>query len=150
MGDVAVYWLEIRKGGFVERALKSVSVLAPEVPRNQNPLIDQVLFNSAAPIDGVTITLAPGDKIAVWVKPVGNPTEIYDDSGSPTAEELFVATYTSGGALIDASGTGSSGALRYEAGPPGEYGLWIVLEDGRGGVGWSEHWAIVVEETNPQ
>lgn len=148
-GDVFVYWLEIRKGDFVERALKSVPVLGPAVPRNQNPQIEEVLFNSAAPIDGTTITLAPGDEIAVWVEPEGNPAEVYDNAGELTAEEIFVATYTSGGVLLDASGTGSSGALKYRADSPGEYGLWIVLEDGRGGVGWSEHWAIVVEETTP-
>lgn len=149
-GETVVYWMDLVFPGGRERALKEVQVLAPGAPRNQNPVIEEVQLNGSVPIDGESITLEAGAQVGIWVDPEGNPAEIYSDSGMTTAEEIYVHTFTSGGQLVDLSGTGASGALEYRAPfEPGEYGIWIVLDDGRGGVGWKELWARIPEEQLP-
>jgi hypothetical protein len=146
-GTSTFYWVDLMKGGERrERALKEVPIRAPGFPGNNNPRIDSLLVGGASLIDG-SFVMGLEEEIPVWVQPEGMPAEIYDASGRRVSEEIRLATYTSGGRLVDPSGTGSSGALRYEsAGEPGLHGLWIVMQDDRGGVDWVEAWVDVQEE----
>lgn len=148
-GSDMVYWVDLIYGNYTERALKAVPVRLPGVPTNENPKIREVEIGGAVPIDGTTVTLETGDMVSVRVKPEGIPAEIYDDSGTRTAEEIFMRTFTSGGSLVDLSGTGASGVFEYRAAESqGTYGIWIIMEDGRGGVDWSEHWAVTQQPEN--
>lgn len=142
-GDVAVFWIDAIKGGQVERVLKAINVVEPGIEPNHNPDLKSVRFV----VEGTKTdasTVARNGRLDVHVIARQAPQEIYFDSNENAAEELRVFTYTSGGFLIDPSGTAASGEL-YLTAPDatGRFGNWIVLNDGRGGVDWKSTWVDV-------
>lgn len=146
-GDPFVVWFDAKKGGEVERALKSVQVLPIGTTPNRNPDIDQVLWGTTWPPsirqpDRLTVGKNGTLEVHVRAKPV--PAEIYFDSSENADEDLRIETWTTNGFLIDRSGSGASGELYYQApDQTGTFGAWIVLNDGRGGVDWRGNWIKV-------
>ena len=56
----------------------------------------------------------------------------------------MVHTFTTAGMLVDPSGTGASGEMHFDApATAANVGAWMVINDGRGGVAWSEKWIVV-------
>ena len=147
-GDVAVFWIDAKKGGQVERALKSINVVEPGVEPNHNPDLKSVRFV----VEGTkadSTTTAKNARLDVHVVARPTPEEIYFDSNENAAEELRVLTYTTGGFLVDPSGTSASGELYFTApDATGRYGNWIVINDGRGGVDWKTVWIDVTASSS--
>ncbi len=147
-GDSFVVWLDATSGGRVERSLKAVPVRAADYPRNHNPVLDRVRWGDGT--GGVIRTHRKG-KIPVRAGSSQVVNELHDDSGEPAAEDVELRTWTSGGTLVDPSGSGASGELYWRAPPDkdGTFGAWIVANDGRGGVAWTMQW-FVVDGEEPQ
>jgi len=148
-GDNFILWLDAVGHGERERALKAVPVRAASDPVNHNPLMDRTWWGG--PQDpGGTLTVNAGDLIKIHLASSQVVNEIYLDSGIVSSEQVQVRTYTSGGTLVDKSGTGASGMLRYDTplvngvNTTGTFGAWIIVNDGRGGVDWIERWIQVV------
>lgn len=141
-GDSYAVFLDVEAGGFRERSVKPVPVRAASEPRNHNPVLDRVRWRDpllvppgASP--GLQV-VRPNDRVHFRIGSSVMINEIFDDSGTPAAEDVQVRTYTTGGALVDPSGSGASGALYYRAPDKGgDYRAWVVVADGRGGVAWT-------------
>ena len=139
-GDSFVVWLDAIKGGQVERALKAVPVVAPTDARNHNPDFASVRFSNEAVGPDVS-EMKANERVDVHAVAAGNPAEFYFDADENRAEDIQIHTYTTGGFLVDPSGTSASGELYYRAPQQnGDFGAWVVINDGRGGVDWRENW----------
>ena len=143
-GDNLALWLDAKKDGEVERALKAVPIVDPSVAPNQNPNITSLSWMVKGTHTAST-TVAPGGQLDMMLEAVPAPAEIYFDSNENADETVQVRTYTTGGVITDPSGTGASGALYFTApSTTGVYGNWTVVVDGRGGVAWAKGWITVV------
>jgi hypothetical protein len=126
---------------------------------NQNPEIEQVTF-AGAPVDpsaGISLAYCtkskiddcPARKVDVVVPSSSHesdPTNL-DADGHVLRELLYVKYYVTGGKLTNdtavlfdprrgrLSNTGDDYRARQKA---GEYRLWVVVRDNRGGVTWQE------------
>ena len=153
-GAVAVWWLDaLRPGDPRERALKSVLVRAPQEKANQNPRLDRSYWGVpqvGQPDPGV-IDVHRKARVPVHVASSTVMNELYlDENGETASEPVEVRTFASGGELIDASGTGASGALDYKApDAEGSFGAWVVVADGRGGTDWTQEWFDVKGAPQP-
>ncbi len=142
-GDSVVFWIDLHRGGRLERALKAVPIRPATEPVNRNPVLDHVWWGDPPGLPGIEAA-RPGQRLAVHLSPSSMLGELHRVAGEWTQEEIEIRTFTSGGSLIDRSGTGSSGELLFRApGREGEIGTWIVVTDGRGGTEWSERWITV-------
>jgi hypothetical protein len=141
IGDQFIVWVDATQGGARERGAKGVQILAPSVPVNANPALLGATYAGQKPD---VLEIEAGEKVPVRLEVGGMLGEIYENSGERALEEVTVRTFTSGGILADPTGSSASGALEYRAPEePGDYGSWIVILDGRGGVEWTTQWIRV-------
>ncbi len=144
-GSVLVFWIDAIKGGQVERALKSLQIVEAGIPPNRNPDLKSVRWLAQDTHASVT-TVQKSGQLDVRVVARQAPGEIFFDSNENAAEDVRVLTYTTSGFLLDPTGTGASGELRFDAPTvKGLSGNWIVINDGRGGVDWKSAWINVTE-----
>lgn len=142
-GDSFVYWVDAIRGGERERALKAVPVRAPTEPVNGNPVLDRVRWSTAL-VAPDPMPVRQKDRVQIRIGSSRVVNELVNDSGDLAAEDVQVRTYTSGGELVDVSGSGASGELYYRAPEEnGTFGAWVVVNDGRGGTAWSSQWFAV-------
>lgn len=147
-GETITFWVDVKRGSRFERSIKGVYVHPEEnhVP-NRNPRLDRVRWGGAA---GAPLAVMPkDDRVTIHVGSSEMMSELRLEAGEPAAEDMIVRTYVTAGELVDPSGTGASGALYFQS-PDDKTraGTWIVVNDGRGGVDWFEHW-ISVEGKKP-
>lgn len=142
-GDSFVYWVDAIRGGEVERALKAVPVRATTEPVNRNPVLDRVRWSAALDTPD-PMPVRQKDRVQIRIGSTQMINEIVNDSGDAASEDVQVRTYTTGGELVDVSGSGASGELYYRAPEKnGAFGAWVVVNDGRGGTAWSSQWFVV-------
>ena len=147
-GDRVTVWLDVTRGSRHERSIKGVYVHQEEdASPNRNPRLDRVRWGvaSGAPL----ATMPKEDRATIHLGSTAMMSELRKEAGEPAAEDVVISTYVTAGQLVDPSGSGASGALYFES--PDEktrVGTWIVVNDGRGGVDWVEHW-ISVEGKKP-
>jgi len=126
---------------------------------NENPVLEQVSYRGA-PIDtdqGLTISHCekskiddcPTSKLEVSVPSSSQELDYsnLDGNGNPLKESLYVQYFSTGGKISSdtivifdprngrLSGTGNDFRAPQQA---GEYRLWAVVHDNRGGVTWQE------------
>ena len=139
-GETVLVWLDARKGSEHERSIKGIFVRPESEPPNANPVLDRVRWGGDAPREEASY----GERVSVHLGASSMINEIHLESGEPAAEDVRISTYTTEGALVDPSGSGASGSLYFEApAEKGRVGTWVVVNDGRGGVGWVQHWISV-------
>lgn len=142
-GDSFVFWVDAIRGGERERALKAVPVRAVTEPVNRNPVLDRVRWSNAL-VTPDPMPVRQKDRVQIRVGSSQVINEIVNDSGDRAAEDVQVRTYTTGGELVDVSGSGASGELYFRAPEKnGTFGAWVVVNDGRGGVAWTSQWFVV-------
>lgn len=147
-GVHVTYWLDAKRGSRRERSIKGVYVHPEDTPfPNRNPRLDRVRWGV---VSGAARTTMPkGDRVSIHLGSSEMMSELRMEAGEPAAEDVVITTYVTAGELVDPSGSGASGALYFQS--PDEkarVGTWIVVNDGRGGVDWIEHW-ISVEGKKP-
>ena len=144
-GDTVLFWLEAKRGDEHERSIKGVYVRPAGEPANRNPKLDRVRWGGGSPI----ATMAKDDRVSVRLASSEMMNELILEAGEPAAEDVEISTYVTDGELVDPSGTGASGELYFQS-PPKKtrVGTWIVVNDGRGGIDWFQHW-INVEGKKP-
>jgi hypothetical protein len=124
---------------------------------NRNPAIEQVTF-AGAPVDataGITLEHCPGsgscpkqklDVVVPRTSQEADPTNL-DTEGHPLGELIYVKYYVTGGKVANDTmvlfdprrGRLVKTGDDYRAPElPGEYRLWVVVHDNRGGVAWQE------------
>jgi hypothetical protein len=128
-----------------EIATKSMAVSLAETPNN-NPFIEQILIEKTPFGPGTTLSVTPGQ--SYFIEPVlafGPEEYLYIPSGGERetrTEEPYFTWYTTEGSFDrpfseygDAPGvnwTAPKSPLRSEV------TIWVIVRDGRGGMGWAE------------
>lgn len=139
-GDTMLYWLDARRGGERERSIKGIYIHPPNEPPNANPRLDRVRWGAESPLAEVTRET----RVSVRAASSSMLNEIWTEAGEPASEDLQFTTYVTAGELVDPSGSGASGELYFQSpAKNGRVGTWIVVNDGRGGVDWHQHWISV-------
>jgi hypothetical protein len=140
-GDQMVYWMDSDLGGAHIRSLKAIKIRAAGEPPNHNPILDRTWWSATPFPQASTMTCRRKARVPVHLASSEVISEIHSEAGAPAAEDVRVLTYTTGGLIVDPSGTGASGSLYFKAPDvEGHFGAWIVVNDGRGGIAWSQRW----------
>ena len=127
--------------------LTTVTARAPGAPLNHNPAIDSLLLGDAG-IAGDGSTQAPAST-TLRLTPVPAPdAKEPADGGVESLGYSFFATAGSISSLrsTDTTATGQPADTSVDWSTPSEpqdAGLWVVVRDGRGGVGWISRYVRV-------
>lgn len=115
-----------------EIATKSVTVSDSEAP-NQNPGVESLS------VDGESVaTVSPGEVVSLTTTLTDGSAEGYvDEDGETQTEAPSVSYYVSDGTLMPSSATADDSEVSWTApDAAGAVDVWVVVRDGRGGIGW--------------
>lgn len=115
-----------------EIATKSVTVSDSEAP-NQNPSVESLS------VDGESVaTVSPGGVVSLTTTVTDGSAETYvDEHGDTQIEAPSVSYYVSDGTLVPSSATADDSEVSWTAPETdGAVDVWVVVRDGRGGIGW--------------
>jgi len=133
--------------GFTQITLRTED---PARPINQNPQLSDIEINQQ-PLASDGTSLLHGDiQVEIDPVPASDAKETLPDGGVESLDYSFYSTAGSLSALrsTDTTATGQPGIISVDYTTPSMSGpvrLWVVVRDGRGGVGWLERDFTIVE-----